>query len=126
MTAKKKKLPEHPDPRSKTLKLLDKVEEEASQGLDPTDAANDATVRAIRAARRLIENSWTDTRLPEYKVRVFWGTSDAIVRAIGPEEASRVALSVLPQPTATRLVVMKENLDRAWEEVATFNDKTLT
>ncbi len=116
----RKKVENPSDPRSEALKNIDKIIDSASEGLAPEDAADDPTVVAARAVRRLIEASWSDTRLPEWKVRVFWDSSDAIVRAVGPSEARHVALSVLPKPTANRVLVMRENLDRSWEEIATY------
>ena len=120
VTPKKVVETKHPDPRSEVLRLLDQIEDEASEGLGPEDTASDAVVSKVRAAKRLLEACWQDFRLPEYKVRVFWSSSDAVVRAVGPEEAKNVALSVLPPPSANRVVVLKEDLDRKWQIVREF------
>ena len=109
-----------PDPRSEVLKYLDLVEERIAEGLDSEDRESDTMVQASRAAKRLIESNWTDARLPEWKVRIFWQTTDAIVRAPSAEEARNVALSIGPRPVPTQAVVMKEDAKRAWEHVATF------
>lgn len=120
MATKKHDKKAPPDPRSEVLSLLDKVEESAAAGLHKDDADNDAMVQAARRAKRIIENSWADQRLPEYKVRVFWATSDAVVRATGPESAKDVALALLQRPVPTRIQVMKEDPSRAWEIVADY------
>lgn len=113
----KKNARKEPDPRSEALRMLDKIVEEASNGLNASDAAADPTVRAARSTMRLIEQNWQDNRLPEWKVRIWWATTDAVVRAIGPDEAKNVALAVVPPPTAVRISVLKEDPSRAWEIV---------
>lgn len=109
------------DPRSEVLRLLDKIVLEAIRDLADEDADRDLVASAARAAARLVEQGWTDHRLPEWKVRIWWSTTDVTVRAGNERDASATAVSISQKPLPVKITVFREDPAGSWREEISFD-----